>query len=100
MVPVVAKIVDVMDDLGADIFEHVQQAGLAGRQWAIVIAVRIGHAPANTAGPELKKVTVGPSHGCLDHIVQAVEFDLQWHIEAPEHLRLDIGQCGAMLEFG
>ena len=76
--PVVAKVIDVMDCLGANIFEHVKQAGFARGQRAIVIAVRIWHAPANTAGPELIKVAVGPAHGSLDHIVQTVEFDLQW----------------------
>jgi hypothetical protein len=91
MVPVAAKVIDVMDGLGADIFENTQQAGFVRGQRAIVIAVSIWHAPANTAGPELIKVAVGPSHRGLDHVVQAVQLDLEWHIEAPQHLRLYIG---------
>lgn len=25
--------------------------------------------------------------------MQAIQLDLQWHIKAPEHPRLDVGQC-------
>jgi hypothetical protein len=90
MVPVVAKVIDVIDCLGADIFERIQQAGFTGGQWAIIIAVRIRDAPADAGGPELVKVTVGSAHGGLDHIVQTVQLDLQWHIEAPQYLGLDV----------
>src|SRR3990167_5356639 len=91
MVPVVTKVVNVMDGLGAEIFEHVEKAGFVRGQRAIVIAVRIGHTPADTTGAEFIEVTVSPSHGSLDHIVQAVQLDLERHVKAPQHLRFYIG---------
>lgn len=63
MVPVVAEVANDVDGFGTDIFTHIQQAGFVRGQRAIEIAVRIGHAPCDTSGPELIEVTVGPPHG-------------------------------------
>ena len=48
-VPVVTEVAEIVDGLGADIFKQVRQVGFAGREGAVVEAIRIGHAPARAA---------------------------------------------------
>ena len=48
VVPVVAKVIDVMDGLGSQIFDHVKQAGFAGGHRAIVKTIWVWHAIEET----------------------------------------------------
>ncbi|AMJ49757.1 hypothetical protein APX01_19530 (plasmid) [Cereibacter sphaeroides] len=61
MMPVVAEVVDVMDRLRSGVFYDIEQAGLAGRERAVVEALGIGDAPADASCAELVEVRVAPA---------------------------------------
>ena len=87
--PAVAEVVEVFQRLRAGILEDVEETRLAGIERAFS-PVRVGHAPAHVAGPDLLEMAVGPAHGGLEHQVQVIKPDGQRHLNAAQHCGLDV----------
>jgi len=68
MLPAVAEVVEIFERSSADIFQHVDEAGLAGIEWPVAEA-RIGLAPADITCTDLVEMAVRPAHGGLQHKV-------------------------------
>jgi len=60
MLPAIAKVVEVFERPGADIFQHVDEAGLAGIERPVA-EVRIGPAPADITCTDLVEIAVRPA---------------------------------------
>src|SRR5215471_5528319 len=76
MLPAVAEVVEVFERSGADVFQRVDEAGLAGIERSVA-EVRIGPAPAYITCMDLVEMAVRPAHGCLQHKVQAIQADCE-----------------------
>jgi hypothetical protein len=79
MLPAIAKIIDVLKRLRANIFEHVDEPGLAGIERAAA-PVWIGNAPSNVFGPDLVKV------GCWSSLARPEEQDAGDQVGSSEEL--------------
>ena len=84
------KVVDVVQRLGADVFDHLVETRLARIEKVFgPISFWIERAPSNIAGTNLVQMTVGPTHRCLDRKMQAIESDIEWDFDAAQNHGLD-----------
>src|SRR4051812_2716619 len=75
--------------LHAGVLEDVEEARLAGIE-RTVSPIRVGHASAHVAGPDLVEMAIGPAHGGLEHQVQAIKPDGQRHLNTAHYCGLDV----------
>jgi hypothetical protein len=52
-----------------------------------------GRAPSDITRPDLIQMTVGPAHGGLNDLVQAVEPDVERHFKSAKDRRLHVVEC-------
>ena len=89
MLPAIAEVVEVFERPGADIFQHVGEAGLAGIERPVA-EVRIGPAPADVTCTDLAEMAVHPAHSCLQHKVQTIQADRERYLDPAHDSRFDI----------
>src|SRR6266566_6356082 len=91
MLPTVTEVVEISHRLGADVFQHLVETGLAGiEEVAGPILLWIGRAPSHSGGTDLVEVAVGPAHCGLDRQMQAVESDVEGHLDAAQNRGLNV----------
>ena len=91
MLPAVAEVIEILQRLCPEVFEHVAKPGLAGVEKVVApIYVGIGRAPSDVARADLIEVGVGPAHGRLDREMQTVEPDIERHLEAAQNWGPDV----------
>jgi hypothetical protein len=89
--PAVAEVIEILQRLGTDVFEHLAEPGPASiDEVAGPILIGIGRAPTDVAGAQFVEMAVGPSHGGLDGQVQPVEPDVERYLDAAQHHGLDV----------
>ncbi len=89
VLPAIPEIVKVAERYGARVLDHVGQPRFAGVERPVTL-VRVRHAPAGAASPDLVEVAVGPSECRLQHQVQVVKPDRQRHLDLALHLGPDL----------
>jgi hypothetical protein len=73
------------------VFDHLVKPSLAGIQKILgPIGFGIERTPSDTADTKLVKVAVGPAHCGLDRQVQAIETDIEWHLDAAQNRGLTV----------
>lgn len=87
VVPAITKVVEISHRLGADVFDHLVEASLAGIE---EVAAGIGCAPSDIGGADLVKVAIGPAHCGLDRQMQTIEPNVEWHLDAAQNRGLDV----------
>jgi hypothetical protein len=91
VLPAITKVVEISHRLGADVFDHLVEASLAGiEEVAAPILLGIGCAPSDIGGADLVKVAIGPAHCGLDRQVQTIEPNVEWHLDAAQNRGLDV----------
>ena len=82
VLPPVAVVVEITQRLGPGVFEHVDQARLAGvERSAGPVGRRL--APADVAGANLEEMAVRPAQRRLQRQVQPVELDVGGNLDSP-----------------
>ena len=92
VLPAVAEVVEIFERLHADVFEDIDEAGLARVERATA-PVGVGNTPSDVAGADLVEMAVGPAHCRLDDQMQPVEPDCERHLDAAQNRGLDVGRA-------
>src|SRR6266511_4151505 len=89
--PAIPEVIEILQRLRSDVFEHVAEPGFACiEEVAGPILIGIRGAPSDTVCADLIEMAVGPSHGGLDGQVQPVEPDVERHLDVAQDRGLDI----------
>src|SRR6266511_3002264 len=89
--PAIPEVIEILQRLRSDVFEHVAKPGFACiEEVAGPILIGIRGAPSDTVCADLIEMAVGPSHGGLDGQVQPVEPDVERHLDVAQDRGLDI----------
>lgn len=90
VLPAIAKILEVLERFGADIFKHVVETGLARVERTISTPVGMWLTPSHLPNADFVEVTVGPAHRSLDCEVQPIERYIERHLDATQDYWLDV----------